>query len=168
VGDGRKPDVGGDLPSVIIRNAGQTGGVTINIGNNRYAGINDLKQNVLTLTDDLIIERGAHSLTVGMHHEFYNIHNKYLANAYGTYTYNTVDDFERDLASIYEYNYTDPEVTGSTTWGPRFRAAELSLYAQDRWSMGGGVQLTYGVRATLPLIFHSPTANDEFNAGAIA
>ena len=168
VGDGRKPDVGGDLPSVIIRNAGQTGGVTINIGNNRYAGINDLKQNVLTLTDDLIIERGAHSLTVGMHHEFYNIHNKYLANAYGTYTYNTVDDFERDLASIYEYNYTDPEVTGSTTWGPRFRAAELSLYAQDRWSMGGGVQLTYGVRATLPLIFNSPTANDEFNAGAIA
>ena len=74
-------DVGGDLPSVIIRNAGQTGGVSINIGNNRYAGINDLKQNVLTLTDDLIIERGAHSLTVGMHHEFYNIHNKYLANA---------------------------------------------------------------------------------------
>ncbi|MBR2072092.1 MAG: TonB-dependent receptor, partial [Alistipes sp.] len=42
VGDGRKPDVGGDLPSVIIRNAGTTGGVAINIGNNRYAGINDL------------------------------------------------------------------------------------------------------------------------------
>lgn len=34
--------------------------------------------------------------------------------------------------------------------------------------MGGGVQLTYGLRATLPLIFNSPTANDEFNAGDIA
>lgn len=168
VGDGRKPDVGGDLPSVIIRNAGTTGGVAINIGNNRYAGVNALTQNVLTLTDDLIIERGAHSLTVGMHHELYNIHNQYLANAYGTYTYNTIEDFERDLASVYEYNYTDPAVTGTTTWGPRFRAAELGFYLQDRWSMGGGVQLTYGLRATLPLIFNSPTANDEFNAGDIA
>lgn len=168
VGDGRKPDVGGDLPSVIIRNAGTTGGVAINIGNNRYAGVNDLKQSVLTLTDDLIIERGMHSLTLGMHHEFYNIHNKYLANAYGTYTYNTVEDFERDMASIYEYNYTDPDVTGTTTWGPRFRAAELSIYAQDRWLLGGGVQLTYGVRATLPLIFNSPSENAEFNAGPIA
>ena len=168
VGDGRKPDVGGDLPSVIIRNAGTTGGVAINIGNNRYAGINDLKQNVITLTDDLIMERGSHSITLGMHHEFYNIHNRYLANAYGTYTYNSVADFERDLASIYEYNYTDPAVTGTTTWGPRFRAAELNLYAQDRWALGRGLHLTYGVRATLPLIFNSPTANDEFNAGEIA
>ncbi|MBO5687510.1 MAG: TonB-dependent receptor, partial [Alistipes sp.] len=92
VGDGRKPDVGGDLPSVIIRNAGTTGGVAINIGNNRYAGINDLTQNVITLTDDLIMERGSHSITLGMHHEFYNIHNRYLANSYGTYTYNSVED----------------------------------------------------------------------------
>ena len=168
VGDGRKPDVGGDLPSVIIRNAGTTGGVAINIGNNRYAGVNDLTQNVITITDDLIMERGSHSITLGMHHEIYNIHNRYLANAYGTYTYNSVDDFERDLASVYEYNYTDPDVTGTTTWGPKFRAAELNLYAQDRWALGRGVHLSYGVRATLPLIFNAPTANDGFNAGDIA
>ncbi len=168
VGDGRKPDEGGDLPSVIIRNAGSTGGVSINIGNNRYAGINDLTQNVITITDDLIMERGSHSITLGMHHEIYHIHNRYLANAYGTYTYNTVEDFERDLASVYEYNYTDPDVTGTTTWGPKFRAAELNLYAQDRWALGRGVHLSYGVRATLPLIFNAPTANDSFNAGDIA
>ena len=168
VGDGREPDVEGDLPSVIIRNAGTTGGVAINIGNNRYAGVNALTQNVFTLTDDLIVERGAHSLTLGMHHEFYNIHNQYLANAYGTYTYNSVEDFERDMASVYEYNYTDPEVTGTTTWGPRFKAAELSLYLQDAWALGRGLQLTYGMRATLPLIFNKPTPNDSFNAGDIA
>lgn len=168
VGDGREPDVKGDLPSVIIRNAGSTGGVAINIGNNRYAGVNSLSQNVLTLTDDFIVERGAHSVTVGMHHEFYNIHNRYLANAYGTYTYNSVEDFENDLASVYEYNYTDPEVTGTTTWGPRFRAAELNFYLQDRWALGRGLQLTYGLRATLPLIFNKPTPNEDFNSGDIS
>lgn len=168
VGDGRGPDVAGDLPSVIIRNAGTTGGVTINIGNNRYAGVNDLTQNVLTVTDDFIIERGSHSITLGMHHEFYHIHNRYLANAYGTYTYNSVADFERDMASVYEYNYTDPKVTGTTTWGPTFRAAELNLYLQDCWALGRGLQLTYGVRATLPLIFNKPTENEDFNSGDIA
>lgn len=168
VEDGREPDVKGDLPSVIIKNTGSTGGVTVNIGNNRYAGVNALSQDVVTLTDDVIIDKGAHSLTVGMHHEVYNIHNRYLANAYGTYTYNSVEDFEQDKAAIYEYNYTDPAVTGSTMWGPKFNAAELNFYLQDRWSLGQELQLSYGLRATLPLIFNSPTPNDSFNAGEIA
>ncbi|MBR6672816.1 MAG: TonB-dependent receptor, partial [Alistipes sp.] len=136
VGDGRKPDVEGAMPSVIIKNTGSTGGVTVNIGNNRYAGVNSLTQNVLTLTDNLIFERGAHSFTFGMHHELYNIHNRYLANSYGTYTYNSIADFEQDNAAMYEYNYTDPSVTGSTVWGPRFKAAELNIYAQDDWDVG--------------------------------
>ena len=168
VGDGRDADVAGDFPSVIIKNTGENKGVTVNIGNNRYAGVNALSQNVLTLTDDFIVELGAHSLTAGMHHEFYNIHNQYLANSYGTYTYNSVAEFEQDLASLYEYNYTDPEVTGTTQWGPRFKAAELNFYLQDRWALGRGLQLTYGVRATLPLIFNTPTANEEFNASKLA
>ncbi|MBR7096626.1 MAG: TonB-dependent receptor, partial [Alistipes sp.] len=168
VGDGRKPDVEGAMPSVIIKNTGSTGGVTVNIGNNRYAGVNSLTQNVLTLTDNLIFERGAHSFTFGMHHELYNIHNRYLANSYGTYTYNSITDFEQDKAAMYEYNYTDPSVTGSTVWGPRFKAAELNLYAQDDWDVGRGFRLMYGLRATLPLIFNTPTPNEEFNGGDIA
>lgn len=168
VEDGRKPDVEGSMPSVIIKNTGTTGGVTLNIGNNRYAGVNSLKQNVLTLTDNLIWERGAHSVVFGMHHEMYNIHNKYLANSLGTYTYNSIEDFERDMAAMYEYNYTDPAVTGTTTWGPRFKAAEFNVYAQDSWDLGRGFQLTYGVRATLPVIFNTPTPNSSFNGGDIA
>ena len=168
VEDGREADVKGNYPSVIIKNTGSTGGVTVNIGNNRYAGVNALSQDVVTLTDDVIIDKGAHSLTVGMHHEFYNIHNRYLANAYGTYTYNSIDDFEQDRAAIYEYNYTDPAVTGSTTWGPKFNASELNFYLQDRWAVNRELQITYGLRATLPLIFNSPTPNEEFNRGEIA
>ena len=168
VEDGRKPDVEGNMPSVIIKNAGTTGGVTLNIGNNRYAGVNSLKQNVMTLTDNLIWERGAHSMVFGMHHELYNIHNLYLANSLGTYTYNSVADFEQDMAAMYEYNYTDPAVTGTTTWSPRFKAAEFNLYAQDSWDLGRGFQLTYGVRATLPAIFNTPTPNKAFNEGDLA
>lgn len=168
VGDGRDADKVGDYPSVIIKNAGEGEMMTINIGNNRYAGINALKQNVIIFSEDLMWDYSAHSFTFGMHHEFYNIHNRYLANSYGTYTYNSISDFERDMAAMYEYNYTDPNVTGTTTWGPRFRAAELNLYAQDNWDLGRGLLLTYGVRATLPLIFNTPTPNEDFNGGEIA
>lgn len=168
VGDGRDADKSGGLPSVIVRNTGTTDNVTVNIGTNRYAGINDLKQNVIVMTDDLILDAGAHSLTFGMHHEIYDIHNRYIANSYGTYTYNSIEDFEQDRAAIYEYNYTDPEVAGSTTWGPHFKAAELNFYAQDSWDLGYGLNLKYGLRATLPLIFNSPTPNAEFNASATA
>ncbi|MBR5333780.1 MAG: TonB-dependent receptor, partial [Alistipes sp.] len=73
-----------------------------------------------------------------------------------------------DKAAIYEYNYTDPAVAGTTTWGPKFRAAELNMYLQDRWSLGRGLQLSYGVRATLPLIFNTPTPNEKFNGSDIA
>ena len=168
VGDGREGDVKGAFPSVIIKNTGLDGNVTVNIGNNRYAGVNALSQDVLTVADDLTWEYKAHSFTFGTHNEFYNIHNRYLANAFGTYTYNSVADFERDMAAMYEYNYTDPAVTGTTQWGPRFKAAEINLYAQDNWDLGRGLTLTYGVRATLPLIFNTPTPNDEFNGGEIA
>lgn len=168
VGDGREGDVKGDFPSVIIKNTGLDNNVTVNIGNNRYAGVNSLSQNVLTLTDDITWEYRSHSFTFGTHNEFYDIHNRYLANAFGTYTYNSVADFERDMAAMYEYNYTDPNVTGTTMWGPRFRAAEINLYAQDNWDLGSDVVLTYGIRATLPLIFNSPTPNEKFNSGDIA
>ncbi len=168
VGDGREPDVEGDFPSVIIKNAGLDGNMTINIGNNRYAGINALKQKVITLSDDVVWEYRAHSFIFGMHHEFYDIHNRYIANSYGTYTYNSVADFEEDRAAMYEYNYTDEKITGTKTWGPRFRAAELNLYVQDNWDLGKDVVLTYGVRATLPLIFNTPTPNEVFNSGEIA
>ena len=72
------------------------------------------------------------------------------------------------MAAMYEYNYTDPAVTGTTTWGPRFKAAEFNVYAQDSWDLGRGFQLTYGVRATLPVIFNTPTPNSSFNGGDIA
>lgn len=168
VGDGRDADHGGGLPSVIVRNTGTTSGVGVSIGTNRYAGINDLSQNVITFTDDLILQAGAHSLIFGMHHEYYDIHNRYIANAFGTYTYNSIEDFEQDRAAIYEYNYTDPSVAGSTTWGPKFRAAELNFYVQDRWDLTSELTLSYGVRATLPLIFNTPTPNAEFNSSALA
>ncbi len=164
--DGRDTDK--NLPYVEIQGLGTNGGGTANIGTDRFANANSLDQHTLTLTDNLTWYKGRHTLTFGTHNEFYHSHVVYVANSLGAYTYNSIADFENDLAAKYQYNYTDQKVTGTKTWGPKFNALQLGFYVQDQWKPSEQFSLTYGVRADIPLIFGGPTVNEEFNAGTIA
>ena len=164
--DGR--DTEENLPYVEVQGVGANGGGTAYIGTDRYANANSLDQHTLTLTDNLTWYKGHHTLTFGTHNEFYHSHVVYVANSLGAYTYNSIEDFERDMAAKYQYNYTDESVTGTTTWGPKFDALQLGFYLQDQWKPSDRFSLTYGLRADIPLIFGGPTVNEEFNAGDIA
>lgn len=166
VTDGR--DVDRLLPYVTIRGLGASGGATAYIGTDRYAGANSLDQHTLTITDNITWYKGRHNVTAGIHYEYYRSHVVYVANSLGAYTYNSLDDFENDMAEQYAYNYTDAAVTGTTTWGPTFNALQLGYYLQDKWTPSDRFSLTYGLRADIPLLFDTPTVNDEFNRGAIA
>ena len=162
VTDGRDTDC--RLPFVSISGLGSTGGSTASIGTDRYAGANSLDQHTLTLTDNFSYFAGRHTLTFGTHNEYYRSHVVYVANSLGYYNYNSLEEFENDLASQYSYNYTDTSVTGTTTWGPTFNALQLGLYAQDKWMPNDEFSLTYGLRVDIPIIFDTPTVNDRFNA----
>ncbi len=166
VTDGR--DSERQLPFVVIQGLGETGGSTAYIGTDRYANANSLDQHTTTITDNLSWYLGKHTLTFGTHNEIYHSHVVYVANALGAYTYNSLEDFENDLASKYEYNYTDASVTGSTTWGPKFDAAQFGFYVQDAWKPSDRFSLTYGIRADIPVIFGTPTVNETFNNSTIA
>ena len=156
------------LPFVVVQGLGENGGSTAYIGTDRYANANSLDQHTTTITDNLSWYLGKHTLTFGTHNEIYHSHVVYVANALGAYTYNSFEDFENDLASKYEYNYTDASVTGSTKWGPSFDAAQFGFYVQDAWKPSDRFSLTYGIRADIPVIFGRPTVNDEFNNSNIA
>ena len=166
VTDGR--DVERLLPYVTVRGLGATGGSTAYIGTDRFAGANSLDQHTLTISDNLTWYKGAHTLTFGTHNEYYRSHVVYVANSLGAYTYNSLEDFENDMASQYAYNYTDVSVTGTTKWGPTFNALQLGFYVQDKWTPSERFSLTYGLRADIPLLFDTPTVNEKFNGGAIA
>lgn len=164
--DGRDTEV--NLPYVEVQGVGNNGGGTAYIGTDRFANANSLDQHTLTLTDNVTWYKGRHTLTFGTHNEFYHSHVVYVANSLGAYTYNSIADFERDMAAKYQYNYTDQKVTGTKTWGPKFNALQLGFYVQDKWQPSEQFSLTYGLRADIPLIFGGPTVNEEFNAGTIA
>ena len=156
------------LPFVSIGGLGATGGSTASVGTDRYAGANSLDQHTLTVTDNLTRYIGKHTLTFGTHNEYYRSHVVYVANSLGYYIYNSLADFENDMAAQYAYNYTDTAVTGSTKWGPTFNALQLGLYVQDKWEPDDRFSLTYGLRIDIPLIFNTPTVNSTFNSGTIA
>lgn len=157
------------LPAVIINGLGERGNGSATIGTNPYSGCNMLTQNIFTIGDDLTFTRGRHTISVGTSNEIYRADNLYLANARGTYTYASIDDFLADNgttgghATQYAYNYF-----ADGKRNPPMNMAQFALYAQDAVELARHLHLTYGLRVDIPVMFDTPVANESFNAGYFA
>ena len=159
--DGRLTDE--SLPAVIINGLGEKGNGSATIGTNPYSGCNMLKQDVFIFGDDVTFNRGKHLITVGTSNEIYRADNLYLANARGTYTYASLDDFMADNATQYAYGYF-----ASGKQNPPMTMGQFALYAQDKLAISNKLTITYGLRADIPTMFDTPVANDAFNGGYFA
>lgn len=153
------------LPAVIINGLGERQNGSATIGTNPYSGRNMLKQDVFIFGDDLTFTRGNHSITVGTANEIYRADNLYLANARGTYTYASLDDFLADNATQYTYGYF-----ASGKKNPPMTTGQFAIYAQDKvdFERAQGLTLTYGLRLDIPVMFDTPVANEGFNSSDFA
>ena len=160
--DGRLTDE--SLPAVIINGLGERENGSATIGTNPYSGSNMLKQDIFIVNDDVNITLGNHTLTFGTANEIYRADNLYMANARGTYTYSSLDDFLADNATQYTYGYfLDGKKNPPMTMG------QFALYAQDKiLAAGGNLEFTYGLRLDIPVMFDTPRVNETFNASDIA
>ena len=159
--DGRLTDE--SLPAVIINGLGEKGNGSATIGTNPYSGRNMLKQDVFIFGDDITFNRGKHLITVGTSNEIYRADNLYLANARGTYTYASLDDFMADNATQYAYGYF-----ASGKQNPPMTMGQFAIYAQDKLAVNNRLTITYGLRADIPVMFDAPVANNTFNSGYFA
>ncbi len=151
------------LPAVIINGLGERENGSATIGTNPYSGRNILKQDVFIFGDDVTLNKGKHTITLGTSNEVYRADNLYLANARGTYTYATLDDFLADNATQYAYGYfADGKQNPPMTMG------QFALYIQDELSLNRALTLTYGLRADIPVMFDTPVANETFNQSYFA
>ncbi|MBQ5710597.1 MAG: carboxypeptidase regulatory-like domain-containing protein [Alistipes sp.] len=153
------------LPAVIINGLGERQNGSATIGTNPYSGCNMLKQDVFILGDDLSFVRDNHEITIGTANEVYRADNLYLANARGTYTYASLDDFLADNATQYAYGYF-----ASGAKNPPMTTGQFALYAQDKIYSNNiaGLEITYGLRLDIPVMFDTPVANEAFNASDFA
>lgn len=151
------------LPAVIINGLGERQNGSATIGTNPYSGRNILKQDVFIVSDDVTLSKGKHTITLGTSNEIYRADNLYLANARGTYTYASMEDFLADNATQYTYGYF-----ANGKQNPPMTTAQFAIYAQDEVALNHRLTLTYGLRADIPVMFDKPVANEAFNASYFA
>lgn len=151
------------LPAVIINGLGPLGNGTATIGTSPYSGRNMLIQDIYILSDNVSFSRGKHDITVGTSNEIYRADNLYLANARGTYTYASLEDFQNDKATQYAYGYF-----ASGKRNPPVTTGQFAVYAQDEIGFSNHLKLSYGLRLDIPVMFDTPIVNEEFNTSDFA
>lgn len=151
------------LPAVIINGLGALGNGTATIGTSPYSGCNMLNQDIYILSDNVSFTRGKHDITVGTSNEIYRADNLYLANARGTYTYDSLEDFMNDKATQYAYGYF-----ASGKRNPPVTTGQFAVYAQDEIDFNSHLKLSYGLRLDIPVMFDTPIVNEAFNRSDFA
>ena len=145
----------------------------LDLGTHYCSYINKILTNTYTLTDNLTVALGNHTITAGTHNELYSFANAYRTYATGQFYFSEMNDYflqtpDNITASEYRYNYADPTVEGVTgpDWFATTYALQLGLYLQDEWKPSRDFTLTYGIRADVPMLLNKPTTNPDYNANA--
>ena len=177
---------GKPFPAVQIDLAG---GSRIRAGVDANTPLNELGQDIFSLTNNLTWTKGNHTFTLGTHNELFKMRNLFVPNAYGYYEYRNrkfkdangkevsvlgLDDFlnigtaQEVGPSLYRQMRVNTNVTGDARWASEFWAGQVSLYAQDDWKASDKLRLTYGLRVDAPFFIDTPTENPAFNNSQIA
>jgi len=160
VADDRDP-LGDPFPYVEIHD----GSGDLNFGGEQYSTANLLDQKVFTITDDFLIYKGAHTVTIGTHNEFSSTKNLFFASNYGYYEFDGLSDFLNDaFPERYQRGYSlISDGAGDTSSGAaEFDLKQYGLYFQDEWQMNDDFKLSFGLRFDLP-VWEDGLVNDHFN-----
>lgn len=162
VRDDREP-LGAPFPSVTIRLGG---GRQVQLGSEPFSVANQLDQDVFTLTNNLTLYQGRHTLTFGTHNEFFSTYNLFIRENYGAYLYNSLEEWETvgTANEVYPVNFNySYSRTNNPQQGAEFNAYQLGFYVQDEFQATTDLRLTFGLRLDLPTFNDEPTENPAFN-----
>jgi hypothetical protein len=131
-------------------------GNSVYLGTEYSSHANKLNQNVAEITDDLTFVMENHTISIGMHDEFYKFYNLFIQNLYGSYQFSGVANFQAGIAQSYNHNFSN---TSDPLQGAEFPVHQWGFYAGDKWRVRSNFMLTYGVRVDLPRFPETPHAN---------
>lgn len=132
-------------PVVRVHLPGISGGlVTLNTGTNELAQERFDRSRSFTIKDEVSIPLGARNLLIlGAQAEVFRVKRGGVANAYGTWTFSSLDSLALGLAERYDVR-RDLGSAASPLPGVQYAA-----YAGDEWRAGDNLSITFGVRADL-------------------
>lgn len=146
------------FPSVTLSmpyDSDRSGFGAINAGVERFSQANALDQDLIEITNNFTYITGDHELTLGTSNQIFTFDNLFVQDAFGTYTFWSIDDLEAGDPVSYQHSYLLPG--GSPT--ANFTGMQFGLYAQDKWSVSNTFKLTYGLRFDIPVLPDDPTFN---------
>lgn len=144
------------FPTVDVRVGG--GSRFLRAGRESFSAANELDQDVVELTNDFTTVRGRHTITLGTHNEFFKFRNLFIRDAFGNYTFATLDLLEQGLAQSFDYSFS---LTGEPREAARFAVRQFGLYAGDQFRPSSRLTLTAGVRLDVPTFPDTPTRNPD-------
>lgn len=153
--DRRTPFAGG-VPQVEAI----MGGYRIVSGSERFSHGNELDQDIVELTDNLVIPMGKHRFTVGASYSTYKARNLFAQSIFGAWLFNTEADFTNGVANQYIVGVpicppSEPGCDGAV----RFKSSLFSGYVQDEWTVTPWFNVQYGVRYDAPSFTDTPPSN---------
>jgi hypothetical protein len=144
-----------DFPFLLVHvDAGELG-----VGGNSLCTGDSAKQEVLELTDNLLVSAGAHRLTFGVHSELINLPSRSTL-LYGfspRWHFQSLDSLAARQPDRYGGVVESPARNGALL--STLRTSLLSPYVQDQWNVTPKLLLTLGLRADVPFISRDPVRN---------
>lgn len=153
--DRRRPDVTG-IPMVTAL----LDGYNIVSGAERFSHGNELDQDILEITNNLVIPRGDHRFTIGGTYQTYKARNLFAQSTFGAWAFTSEADFQNGVANQYIVGVPvcppgDPGCDGAV----RINSSLAGLWAQDDWSVTPRLNLQYGIRLDVPVFKDKPPTN---------
>lgn len=136
------------------------GGYNIVSGSERFSHGNELDQDIVELTDNLVIPMGSHRLTVGGSYSTYKARNLFAQSIFGVWSFNSEANFNAGTANQYIVGVPvcapgNPGCDGAV----RFQSSLLGLYVQDEWTVTPWINVQFGVRYDVPSFKDQPPTN---------
>jgi outer membrane receptor protein involved in Fe transport len=147
----------------VTPNGGTTPSVAVTAGTERFSPGNDLKQEILEVSNNLTIPFGtSHTVTAGARYERTYIYNYFLSGAgYGAFRFPTIAALRAGTPDAYAFSYANG--------GPieaEFHGQQVSAFAQDLWNVTTNFSVTAGLRVDIPTFLDTPLQNPLITAAA--
>ncbi|MCZ6727089.1 MAG: carboxypeptidase regulatory-like domain-containing protein, partial [Acidobacteria bacterium] len=124
-------------------------------GTEQFSTRNALDQDVFELTNDFTWLKGDHTFTFGTHNEFFSFDNLFIQNAFGSYEFSNLDDFEAGIANDWDYTVVVPGQADAQS----FKVEQIGLYFGDQYRVKDNLTISYGLRVDIPSFPDKPTSN---------
>lgn len=147
------------FPFVDIYNAGNP---YMTFGSELYAYQNDLKNNILNLTDNFNLYFGKHTITVGASYDKQYFANSYKPFGNSYYRFASMSDFMTGKAPT-QYAITYP-YQGAGDGYAILNFGYASAYMQDEYQVSNNLKITGGIRFELPIYLDKLTPNPAVDA----